>query len=666
MGIGLSMFVEFNYSQALGLVLISLALFVALSLTIKSYLYDWVKGLGLNLFVFCFGIGLHVSQKDILKPNHFSKYKSEYLEVRIKEPLLERKKSYKALAEVISTIDGIGNKQDCMGKLAIYFQKDSGISNGIHYGDILWIKSNYKEASPPQNPYEFNYKRYLAFNNIYHQSYLRGRDFIKTGKTIKYTLFDFSYKAQDYFKEVLNQYVSSKTEVAVSQALLYGDDDDIDADVVKAYSNTGTLHVLAVSGMHVGIIFWIISKLLLFLDKKRWGQLIKAIISLVLLWAYSLLCGFSPSILRATVMFSFMIIGKLSKRDVNIYNTLATSAFVILIFDTNIIANVGFQLSYLAVLGIVTFQRRIYDWYTPKYWLTDQIWNIIAVSIAAQIATFPVGLLYFHQFPFCFLFSNLIIIPLTTLILFLDIGLIVLSFWDWAANILGFLSKWLIIITNKIVVLVEELPYSYTNGIHISIVETILIYLLILYLFFWLIHIRHRYLSYALLLCAILSVYNGYESFANLSQKSITFYSIPKASAFNIIQNGTSNFYADSVLINDEERFRFHVQQHIWSQRVDMVNKTSLDRSYVMHLPKRKLWVNRSKLDLIDVANNDIVLVTQETFIDFNSISKAPEALFILSSDLSAQKRQYFANKLKELNILFVDLNETGAHSIAL
>ncbi len=358
----------------------------------KSFNHIWINGLALNVFIFCFGLALHVSQKDILNPSHFSKYTSKYIEVRIIEPLLERKKSYKGLAEVVEVVDSNGISHKCIGKLAIYFQKDSSVISGIHYGDILLLRSNYKEAQPPQNPYEFNYKRYLAFNNIYHQSYLRLGDFIKTGISKKNFLFEFSYTAQQYFKDVLNKYVESKTEVAVSQALLYGYDDDIDADVVKAYSNTGTLHVLAVSGMHVGIIFWIISKLLIFLDKKRWGKILKAIISIVLLWIYSLLCGFSPSILRATVMFSFMIVGKLFKRDVNIYNTLATSAFVILIFDTNIIANVGFQLSYLAVLGIVTFQKTIYNWYQPKYWLVDQIWSITAVSIAAQIATFPVGL----------------------------------------------------------------------------------------------------------------------------------------------------------------------------------------------------------------------------------------------------------------------------------
>lgn len=660
------MFVEFGYIEALLLLSLSLILYLGVSWLIKSYDKDWLKGACLNVLLFCFGLSMHVSQKDILKPNHFSKNKSEYLLVRIKEPLLERKKSYKALAEVTFIIDSFGREHTCIGNLSIYFQKDSGIFSSLQYGDLLLIKSNYKEAAPPQNPYEFNYKRYLAFNNIYHQCYLQENDFIKTGKSDKNALFDFSYKAQDYFKEVLNKYVSSKTEVAVSQALLYGYDDDIDADVVKAYSNTGTLHVLAVSGMHVGIIFWIISKLLLFLDKKRWGQLIKAIISLVLLWAYSLLCGFSPSILRATVMFSFMIIGKLKKRDVNIYNTLATSAFVILVFDTNIIANVGFQLSYLAVLGIVTFQKRIYEWYTPKYWITDQIWTITAVSIAAQLATFPVGLLYFHQFPFCFLFSNLIIIPLTTVILFLDIGLIVLSFWDWGASILGCISKWFIMITNKIVMFVEALPYSYTNGIHISIAETILIYLLILYLFFWFIHIKHRYLTYTLLIGCILAFYNGYESYATQSQKSITFYHIPKSTAFNIIHNNIASFYVDSSLMNDEERFRFHVQQHIWSLNVDQVNKKRIDNSYIIHLPERKLWLSRNKLDLKDLAKNDVVLVSQKTFIDFQAIKQAPEVLFILSSDLSARKRQYFANKLKELNILFVDLSEIGAYTLTL
>lgn len=666
MGIGLSMFVEFSYLQALGVLLISLGILLVLTFLISSYWRDWVKGVGLNLFIFSFGIALHVSQKDILSPEHFSKRTSSQLEVRLTEPILERKKSYKVLAEVIASYDSNGIAHTSMGKLLIYFHKDTALLQTLHYGEVLLIKADFKEALPPQNPYEFNYKRYLAFNNIYHQSYLHSNDFIKTNLTKSNPCFNFAYAAQRYFKAVLNTYIDSKTEVAVSEALLYGYDDDIDADIIRAYSNTGTLHVLAVSGMHVGIIFWIISKLLLFLDKKRWGHLIKAIISILLLWSYSLLCGFSPSILRATVMFSFMIVAKVFKRNVNIYNTLATSAFSILIFDTNIIANVGFQLSYLAVLGIVTFQKRIYDWFSPKYWITDQIWKITAVSIAAQIATFPVGLLYFHQFPFCFLFSNLIIIPLTTGILFLDIGLIAFSFCDWASYVLGFLSKWLIFATNKIVIFVEEIPFSYTNGIHISIAETILIYILILYFFFWLIHIRHRYLTYALLLCSIISVYNAYESFGMRNQKSITFYKIPNATAFNIIQNGYAQFFADSILIGDEERFRFHVQQHIWSQGVELLNKTRIESASIIYLANKKLWINKNKLELKHLDKNDIVLLTQRTYVDFNSSTKPTEALFILSSDLSANKRQYFSNKLKELNILFVDLNESGAHSINL
>ena len=633
---------------------------------LKSINHFWITGFTLNVFVFCFGLALHVSQKDILNSSHFSKYTSKYIKVRILEPLLERKKSYKGLAEVIEVVDSNGYTQKCIGKLAIYFQKDSSVISGIHYGDILLLKSNYKEAEPTQNPYEFNYKRYLAFNNIYHQSYLHLGDFIKTGISKKNFLFEFSYKAQQYFKDVLNKYVESKTEVAVSQALLYGYDDDIDADVVKAYSNTGTLHVLAVSGMHVGIIFWIISKMLIFLDKRRWGIVLKAIISILLLWTYSLLCGFSPSILRATVMFSFMIVGKLFKRDVNIYNTLATSAFVILIFDTNIIANVGFQLSYLAVLGIVTFQKRIYNWYQPKYWLVDQIWNITAVSIAAQIATFPVGLLYFHQFPFCFLFSNLIIIPLTTVVLFFDIGLIAISQWEWAASLLGYCTKWLIYFTDHIVVFVENIPYAYTNGIHISIIETILIYILILYLFFWLIHIRHRYFKFALILAFVLVLFNGIESYITHQQKSITFYNTPKSITFNIIQNDESYFFADSTFINDDERFRFHIQQHIWANGITKVNKVLLKKSLSIQLAEQNIIFCNNKVDLNTLTLGQIIVLGKGSFIRDFSMNNPSKALFVLSSDLSIHKRQYFRNKLKELNILFVDINEIGSYSINL
>jgi hypothetical protein len=161
-------------------------------------------------------------------------------------------------------------------------------------------------------------------------------------------------------------------------------------------------------------------------------------------------------------------------------------------------------------------------------------------------------------------------------------------------------------------------------------------------------------------------VYNAFENFNNQSQKSITFYNIPNATAFNIIQNKEANFYADSLLINDDERFRFHVQQHIWSQGVEQVIKSSIDNSYIVHLSDRKLRIHRGKIELKNLSKNDIILVTKRTFIDFKSINKAAEALFILGSDLSAHKRQYFANKLKELNILFVDLSMTGAHTINL
>ena len=196
-------------------------------------------------------------------------------------------------------------------------------------------------------------------------------------------------------------------EYAVVSALVAGYTDDLDIETMKAFADTGTLHVLSVSGMHVGIIYYVLNLLLLFLSKHRYGNILRVLILLSFLWLYSMITGMSAAVMRSAAMLSFIIVGKSFNRYVNTYNIIAASIFFLLIMNPFTLMDVGFQLSYISVIGIIWLQPHIYSIFDFNTKWKDEIWKVVSVSIAAQIATFPLGIFYFHQFPNYFLPSNL-------------------------------------------------------------------------------------------------------------------------------------------------------------------------------------------------------------------------------------------------------------------
>ena len=247
--------------------------------------------------------------------------------------------------------------------------------------------------------------------------------------------------------------------------------DELDFEVKQAYAAAGAMHVLAVSGLHVGIIFLILNTLLAILDTSKKGRIVKAIILLISLWSYAMITGLSPSVLRAATMFSFVIMGTVLNRSSSIYNTLAASAFFILIINPNLLFEVGFQLSYVAVLGIVYLQPLIYKRIYTRWWLLDKVWAITAVSIAAQIATLPLTLFYFNQFPVYFMLSNLLVIPSAAVILILGILLFIASPIPFISESIGWVLNKFIEGLNFGIKEIEVLPNSLIEGLSINVLE---------------------------------------------------------------------------------------------------------------------------------------------------------------------------------------------------
>jgi len=566
-GIIIAIYFPYNHSFSFYFLFVLIGLLSIITLSPKyhlAYKNSWWFGVFSAIVLFMSAYQLTIYHTDKFNLNHYSKSVAEntLVHVKIIEQPVEKEKSMKVVAEVMELKQG-NHWKKASGKSMLYFKKDSNALM-LSYGDELVLTTIFKEVLPPQNPGEFNYKQYLSFHQIYQQGYVGSADWVFTGVNSGNTIRSLAIDLRNKLLTVLKKQNVNGAEFAVGAALLLGYEDKLDAETLSAYSSTGAMHVLSVSGLHVGIIFLVLNSLLFFTDKFKHGTIIKAIVLILCLWLYATITGLSPSVLRAATMFSFIIIGKSFKRYTNIYNTLAASAFLLLLINPYIIMEVGFQLSYLAVLGIVAIQPKIYDWIEFDNRLLDQIWSISSVSIAAQIATFPLGLHYFHQFPNYFLLSNLIVIPISTIIIYLGISLLFLAKMPIVVGVIAIGFTWSIWLLNASVKWIEKLPFALLDGISISVLETWLIYALIVSAFIYFQIRKYKILIFSLAVMVFVLFIQIIEQHEQLKQKKMVIYNVPKTSAVDFISGKQNVLLADSLFANNESRLLFHVKHNWW------------------------------------------------------------------------------------------------------
>ncbi len=462
--------------------------------------------------------------------------------------------------------------KEASGNVLIYISKKSMEQMHWLYGDRLLIKASPQELNPPANPNEFDFKRFLTFRNTYHQQFLQANQvrFIKS--TQRKGFIYYSHRVRAWASKVLRQNIPGEQEQAIAMALVLGVTEGIDTDLQNAYAASGAMHVLAVSGLHVGIIYGIILLLLQPLKSFAWSRWIIALISILFLWSFAFVTGLSPSVLRAVTMFSFIALARPLGWRTNIYNTLAASAFVLLLYNPYLIMSVGFQLSYLAVLGIVYLQRPIYNLWEIDNKAGDWVWQITCVSIAAQISTFALSMLYFHQFPVYFLMSNLFVIPLSTLILVGGIALLIFSAWSSAAWLIGKILVGFIQLLNWLVFKTEDLPFSLVSGIYLTTFQCWLIILLLAFIIA-MIQTRSIQWLYAAALIALTFVVTQVIHFRNVvNRQQFVVYSVSGHSAMEWIDRGVSYFNADSSLQHDDERIRFHIRPNRLQRGVSTIH----------------------------------------------------------------------------------------------
>lgn len=641
-----------------------------------SHQYRWQRWIGVLHLLWFISLGYMLSwlHSEINYPNHFGKFlgKENYFTAIIDQPPVWKEKIVAVVAEV-KEIGGEEKKlRNVKGRILLNLLRNAE-SEKLNYGDRLVCHSKVELFDEPQNPGEFDFKLYQSFHHIYHSAFLREKDWKLIARDKGNPLLAKVYVIRQKFLQILQVYIKAPDDFAVASAMLLGYRDFMGAELVQAYSGTGALHVLCVSGLHVGVVFVILNLLLGWADKKgtKW-RIGKAAFIISFIWFYACLTGLSPSVMRAATMFTMIQSGKVLFRHVNIYNVIAGSILVLLLFNPFIITEIGFRLSYLAVIGIIYLQPKIYSLLNVKNWLLDKAWIITSVSIAAQVATFPIGLYYFHQFPSLFLISNLVVIPASNIILFLGVGVFVVSGIPYVSALVGLALAKVIWLLNHFIFFITTIPHALIGGISISMPEMIFVYLFIVLLCSYIEFKRPKLLLAALSLFLAISIFFAVDRVRNNARNELAVYRVNGNRAIAFIYKGTVWHDFDHKLLENSSAMLFHVKHHWWHCGVkDEAPASTLSAELpfgkIICFQHKKILVvdkevkkvrqevaEKLKVDYVLLSHNPKVYLTElAKLVDFNAI--------IFDSSNKNWRTKYWRKDCAQLNIPYWDVNTQGA-----
>ncbi len=462
---------------------------------------------GIATYLCFFSIGYFSYQIRLphFQPNRYSRHIGKndlgLFQLKIIQSLKPDKFNLKYFAEINAV-----NREDTKGKILLNISKDS-LSKTFSSDEILLVYSSISEIQKPLNPHQFDYSKYMESLGVYGQLRISEKDILKK-KTGKSTLLGTAQNFRTHIVEKLNKTKLKTDERAIIQALVLGEKRDIDKNLYNEYAAAGAVHILAVSGLHVGILYVILAFLISPLKRINYGIYLHSILIVLLLWGFAMLSGLSPSVSRAVTMFSFFAIAKIFNRETNTLNTLFLSFLMLLIINPMWLFQVGFQLSYLAVFFIVWLQPIFYKVGYSKYRFVRKLWSIVAVTLSAQIGVLPLSLYYFHQFPGLFLLTNIVVLPFLTILMCGGILIVVLASLnrlpDWLAENFNYMIEGL----NGFVHWIAIHENFIFKDIHFSTLKVLGAYVLIIALALFLRKTSYkRFVSFSVSLVIFIAIY---------------------------------------------------------------------------------------------------------------------------------------------------------------
>lgn len=440
-------------------------------------------GVGTYFLSFIIGISTQIAHTDYFQKSNYIHNTTIFEQPHfISLTIREKMKSSPFSDRYLAIVNHIGQKEQT-GRIILNIQNDS-LHHNLQVGNSLLIKGTLTRNKPPNNPNQFDFGKYLENKQIYAQLYADVAD-IKIGSKIEKNIWYYSSKLRTRIIRNLEKNNFNKTELNVAIALIMGQQQDISPDIIRDYQYAGAVHILSVSGLHIGFILLFVTFILKPIPNTKRGSFIKLIAILISLSLFGIIAGLAPSVVRSVTMFSFVAIGNHLRRSVNIYHTLLVSVLLILLFEPSFLFDVGFQLSYIALFFIIWLQPLLSSIWKPKYKVSKYIWDILTVSFAAQIGTLPLSIYYFHQFPGLFFITNLLIIPLLSIIMLLGVLVMLLAAFNMIPVFLSQLLEWSIYYLNKIINAIASLEQFIIQDIPLHFYLLISSYLLLFTIIIW-------------------------------------------------------------------------------------------------------------------------------------------------------------------------------------
>ncbi len=636
----------------------------------RSWKWRWTNGLTFNLTIITIGVFL-TNLKMETDISFLNGKEDNYVAEVVSEPVSTEKsvKMILRLEYVVSndTVQVNGTR------VMAFFKRDS-LSQRLQYGDIVVFNGKPTAPEGPENPEEFDYASFLALNDVYAMVFLRQDDWNLLGSE-EGSIYILAARTRNYLLNALQKNGVTGNNYTVAAAVLLGYDQLMDPELEQEYVTAGAMHILCVSGLHVGIIYLVLSFVLGFLRRNRAQKIIKVALLLILIWFYALLTGLSPSVLRSSVMITLFILATLLSRYKDVYNTLAASAVLLLLFNPLLIFNVGFQLSYTAVLGILMFYQPIYNIVYLGNKVADKIWSIVAVSTAAQLGTFPLAAHYFHFFPPYFWLTNIFIFPLSFAIIGTGMAFIIFSWVPVVSGILGTVLSAFVYMLNYIVGLVQHLPFNGIYDLYYPWEKVMLMYALILLAIPFLLQRKVKLAVPALIVVLLLVSLSTVHNYQVLKQKKMVVYSISGHSVYDFISGNGHVLLADSVQLSEPQKLDFHLENSRISWGLgknnlsvsEVVENPSLDLFYdgrfgVFGPYKFMIWDGEKIYHTSRAIQLDYVIIAGKGKADLNLLQDMVEFdSLIIDSSVSWWKQKRLRKQAEELNLKYFNVSEQGA-----
>ena len=670
-GIIIQYYFEPPYYIILSLVGIATSLYFIFAVIPLAYRYSfqWIQGVLISLIIFFAGM-MTVWQKDVRNDSNWFGHlynDSSSLIIKVNEPLIEKDKSFKAEGRV-ETIIKNGRGKNVTGKILLYFSKED-LMQLPKYGDKILISGGLQLIKNAGNPGGFNYSRYMAFQQTFYQVFLKQNKFVLLNLHNENALYSFIYNARRKVINILQEFVKGNKKVTgIAEALLIGYKEDLDKDVVQAYSNTGVVHIIAISGMHLGLIYAVLVWIFLRLPLIKKSTAIRVVTILTCLWLFSLITGGSASVLRSAVMFTCILIGKEFFKQSSIYNSLAASAFLLLCYDPFLLWDVGFQLSYCAVVGIVWLQKPIQNLFYSKHKPLQYLWQMCSITIAAQVLTLPICIYYFHQIPTLFLITNLICVPLSTVILFAEILLIFLSSISVVGALLG---KFIYVLTwfmNFIIDKCNNLPLSLIDKIYATPTTTAVLYLFVFAAAAGFLQFNKKLIMISLLFFSFFIGIWSYGKINLIQQKKIIIYNVSRHTAIDFVAADKYFFLGDEEFETDGALQNFNLKPARISLQVNQSRDTlkSIQHSKILwQFYSKKIMIIDTTLSFASIQNKikvDVLLITKNANVDISNItSSVMPRCIVFDASNSLWKIAQWKKQCSLLHLPYFTTAEQGA-----